>query len=112
MDEFLNANSGFRSRFTKFIDFDDYLPDELKAIYLDMISRKGMVLSKEAEAWVAELFENIYAKRDRSFANGRDVRNIFEKTLQNQAARIAPLLQSSDVGSDMLNTIISADISP
>lgn len=111
MDEFLNANSGFRSRFTKFIDFEDYRPDELKAIYLDMISRKGMVLCKEAEAWVADLFENIYAKRDRSFANGRDVRNIFEQTLQNQAARLAPLLQSGAVESNMLNTIISADIS-
>ena len=33
--------------------------------------------------------QNIYEHRDRNFANGRSVRNYFERVLSNQANRLA-----------------------
>ena len=59
---------------------------------------------------VAELFEDVYANRDNTFANGRTVRNIFEKTLQNQAARIAPLVETGNFDAAVLDAIVAADI--
>ncbi|MGQ0700468.1 MAG: AAA family ATPase [Panacagrimonas sp.] len=110
MEEFLDSNTGLRSRFTKFIDFDDYVPNELTAIYLDLVERKGMVLDPAALALVARLFEDIYANRDANFANGRAVRNIFEKTLQNQAERISPLVTAGEVELTALNTLVTEDL--
>ena len=110
MEEFLNSNSGLKSRFNKFIDFDDYEPVELTAIYLDLVSKTGMVLEPAAETLVARLFEDIYANRDTSFGNGRAVRNIFEKTLENQAARIAPFVSTGEIESIPLHTIMPEDI--
>jgi hypothetical protein len=35
------------------------------------------------------IFKSLHEKRDRSFGNGRLARNIFEKTIERQANRIA-----------------------
>ena len=110
MEEFLNSNSGLKSRFNKFIDFDDYEPVELTAIYLDLVSKKGMVLDPAAETLVARLFEDIYANRDATFGNGRVVRNIFGTTLENQAKRIEPLVATGKIESTALDTIMAEDI--
>ncbi len=52
-------------------------------------------------------FKEAYQNRDKSFGNGRFVRNVFEKTLERQANRIAsvPLLSK-----DILTTIDVEDI--
>lgn len=110
MEDFLSSNSGLTSRFTKFIDFEDYDPSEMKAIYKFMLSDKGMILDSQAEQRVESLLGAIYENRDRSFANGRTVRNIFERSLQNQSARIAPLVKAGSDMPDILNTITTADI--
>jgi SpoVK/Ycf46/Vps4 family AAA+-type ATPase len=110
MDEFLDSNPGLRSRFSKMIDFADYDPDELSAIFSTMVAAKGMKLEPAAESRAADLLRDVYVTRDRSFANGRTVRNIFEKTIQNQATRIAPLIGSEAAESSDLDTIIAGDI--
>ena len=63
-----------------------------------------------AQTLVARLFEDIYANRDASFANGRTVRNIFRETLQNQAERIAPLVATGEIESAALDMIMAEDI--
>ncbi len=110
MEDFLNANSGLTSRFTKFIDFEDYTSSEMKAIFKYMVSDKGMMLDGTAEQKLADLLDTTYANRDKNFANGRTVRNIFERSLQNQSVRIGPLVSSGSVSIGILNTITSEDI--
>ena len=36
MENFINSNPGLRSRFTKYIHFDDYNEDELFQIFMQM----------------------------------------------------------------------------
>ena len=63
-----------------------------------------------AQTLVARLFEDIYANRDASFANGRTVRNICQQTPQNQADLVPPLLAAGEIESDVLDTIMAEDI--
>jgi SpoVK/Ycf46/Vps4 family AAA+-type ATPase len=108
---FIQANPGLASRFTKFIDFEDYTPSEMLLIYHSMMSAKGMTCDQTTKARQQKLFEDIYAVRDHNFANGRTVRNLFEQTLQNQASRLAGLMETgSELSPEQLNTITIDDI--
>jgi hypothetical protein len=111
MDRFVSSNPGLVSRFTKHIDFDDYTPDEMKAIFRSMAEAKGMVLGLGVETVLDASFQRLYATRDRSFANGRTVRNLFEAALQNQAGRVASLVSAGNVSADVLTLITADDIS-
>jgi AAA+ superfamily predicted ATPase len=107
MDDFLNSNPGLRSRFNKFIFFADYTVDELMGI-LDLDCKKmQMKMTKKARSAAREAIEKKVQSKGENFANGRDVRNFFEKAITNQANRIAGLQAVSD---EMLNTIIYADV--
>jgi SpoVK/Ycf46/Vps4 family AAA+-type ATPase len=109
MEDFLNANPGLKSRFTKYIDFEDYKPEELKAIFCLMAKNKGMILGEGVEEFLTKLFDDIYKKRDKNFANGRTVRNIFEMVLQNQSNRITELMPKGEIKPEVLNTITIED---
>ncbi|MBR5521645.1 MAG: AAA family ATPase [Oscillospiraceae bacterium] len=89
MEEFLNSNPGLKSRFNKYLHFDDYTPDELIGI-LKLNARKAdLKLSENAEKFALDFFVKRCENRPENYANGRDVRNFFEKALINQANRLA-----------------------
>lgn len=46
METFLESNPGLRSRFTRFIDFPDYEPDELALIFVRMSEEEGYSLAE------------------------------------------------------------------
>lgn len=89
MEEFLQSNPGLRSRFNKFIFFPDYTPDELYDIFTGMVDKNGYKLSDQAAQKAKKIFTDLYEYRDDTFANGRTVRNFFEKTMIAQANRLA-----------------------
>ena len=47
------------------------------------------MLTREAETAVRDHLQELYEDRDNNFGNGRDVRNLFEKIVANQADRLA-----------------------
>ena len=96
MKKFINSNPGLRSRFNKYIEFPDYKPEELVEMFRRMCKDNSYELSSEAETALEELFSELYAARDESFGNGREVRNIFEKAVSRQATRIASLDSPTD----------------
>jgi hypothetical protein len=49
----------------------------------------------------------LYSNRDKTFGNGRLVRNLFEKTIEKQANRLVKL---SPVSKEMMMTILPEDI--
>jgi hypothetical protein len=54
-----------------------------------MCEKQKLELSPEFECALKELLQKIVDKADRSFGNGRGIRNLYEKTLINQANRLA-----------------------
>jgi Cdc6-like AAA superfamily ATPase len=100
MDEFLASNPGLRSRFNKRFHFADYTYTELQNIFVSICHSNGYNLSPEAsyvsEVYFEGLVEDIKkAGRASSFGNAREIRNFFEKTVANQANRMATLINPS-----------------
>ena len=63
-------------------------------------------LSPAAEARALEIFTARCENKPENFANGREMRNLFEDTISNQANRLA---EDPDITDTELNTIESAD---
>ena len=49
------------------------------------------VPDEEAEQFCIGMFNDLYENRDENFGNARDVRNIFERAVANQANRLAKM---------------------
>jgi SpoVK/Ycf46/Vps4 family AAA+-type ATPase len=109
MDRFLQSNPGLTSRFTKHIVFDDYTPEEMTGIFKSMVKSKGMAMDETLDDHIVSVFTGIFNKRDRNFANGRTVRNMFETVLQNQAMRISAYHKKGIDVSSIINTITTDD---
>ena len=107
MRDFLKANSGLESRFPIVIDFPDYTPEELYAIALNMISAKGFTITEQAKDVLREHIFRAHKTATAHSGNGRMVRNIVEKILRNQSARVANLEDSTK---EQLIEIIPEDI--
>ena len=107
MERFVNSNPGLKSRFNKYIYFEDYTPEELLEIFDFMCKKAGLIATETARDLVLKHFEEEYANRDKTFANGREVRNFFEKAVVNQANRLA---QESDIDDEDVSTLTMNDI--
>lgn len=107
MEDFLKSNPGLKSRFNKFIFFPDYTADELFDIFSGMCSKNGYHLDEEAQKKGHEIFEKMYKNRDADFANGRAVRNFFEKSMIAQANRLSGHESISD---EQLETFTAKDL--
>lgn len=96
MRQFLESNPGLSSRFNKTILFEDYDADELLAI-LDLFCFSNDVkLSEETTELVKKHLMKLCEEKSEHFANGREIRNLFERAFSNQANRIAALDTISD----------------
>lgn len=89
MRNFIEANPGLESRFTRYIHFDDYGPAELLQIFKRLCAAESFALDDSANERAAELLRDLYAQRDENFGNGRVVRNIFDAVKEAQAERLA-----------------------
>lgn len=107
MDDFIETNPGFKSRFNRYIEFTDYTSEELLSIYEGLCSKLDYKLTDDAKTKLNEIFVVAYSNRDNSFGNGRFVRNIFEKSMEGQANRIAGTVELTD---EILTTITKDDI--
>lgn len=108
MERFVNSNPGLKSRFNKYIYFEDYTPEELLEIFDSMCKKSGLIAMENARDLVLKHFEEKYANRNETFANGREVRNFFEKAVVNQANRLA---QESYIDDEDVATLTAEDIS-
>ena len=97
MEIFLDSNPGLKSRFNKNIVFDDYSQDELLAIFKVFCAPYGMELNSEAEALIVAYLEYLTNHKPDNFANGREMRNLFETMVANQANRLSTIRELSDL---------------
>lgn len=96
MEEFLSSNPGLKSRFNKFIHFEDYTSEEQLSILEDLCRQQEYHLSDEAAEYAKAYFEKRTANKPENFANARDVRNFMEKAIANHASRIVTIKDASD----------------
>jgi SpoVK/Ycf46/Vps4 family AAA+-type ATPase len=107
MDEFLSSNPGLRSRFNKFIYFDDFTKEQLEEIFKSFCKKSDFKLTTAAEEKLAAVFDLLTIARDETFGNARLARNLFEMAVSKQANRIVSL---AEINEETLRTIEDADI--
>lgn len=94
MKVFLDSNPGLRSRFNRFLHFEDYNARELTDIFSYMCNENGYTVGTKCLNYVRAYFEKETDKKN--FANGRTVRNLFERAIVSQANRLAAYMLISD----------------
>ncbi len=107
MQNFLDANPGLRSRFTRTIRFADYTPDDLACIYRGQMSGAGFRLAPGADHALDAACTQMRRASPTHFGNGRAVRTLWERTREEQASRIMRLPRRS---AEMHATIEQGDI--
>ncbi|KFU75670.1 Right handed beta helix region [Amycolatopsis lurida] len=97
MQDFLSANPGMESRFSRTIEFANYTADELVTIVRSQCAKHDYHLEDEAAAALFEHFERI--PKDGTFGNGRTARRVFERMTDRQASRLAesPSMSPADL---------------
>ncbi len=91
MEKFINSNPGLKSRFNKYIEFPDYSVDELEEIFNMNLKKYEYEVDEDAKKHIRELISQRKLARLENFANAREVRNLFEEIVTNQARRIAKI---------------------
>lgn len=109
MVDLINSNPGLKSRFNRYFLFNDYQPPELVAIFRKLCEGSHFQTTPDTDAVLLQLFEQLYQHRDKTFGNGRLVRNIFEKSLERQANRLVKITTLTD---ELLSTLLPEDIPP
>ena len=89
MKDFIDSNPGLQSRFNRYIEFPDYSAEELLQIFESNMKQYDYHFGEGTKETLLQYFENEVAHKDANFGNGRLVRNVFEKTLEHQANRLA-----------------------
>jgi hypothetical protein len=107
MERFLSSNPGLKSRFNRYFSFDHYTVEELTEIYQKFCLENNFKLTYESKKCLNNLIYMMCKNRDKNFGNGRAMRNIFEKTLEIQANRLASISSLTD---NMLETILPEDL--
>ncbi|MHB1686608.1 MAG: AAA family ATPase [Ignavibacteriaceae bacterium] len=109
MNDFLNSNPGLQSRFTKKFTFEDYSPDELTQITQKLLESRDHYLDEEAKEPLRKYFNTIYRNRNKTFGNGRLVRDLVESALKNQLLRVADI-PAEERHEEVLKYILFEDI--
>ncbi|PFJ30161.1 ATPase [Bacillus anthracis] len=109
MLSFIQSNPGLESRFNKYIQFDDYLPQELVQIFEMMCVEQNYCVDQKALDKVYTYAEKQFTNRNDNFSNARLMRNVFEQTITNQANRlvVAPI---ENITEDELSLITVEDV--
>jgi SpoVK/Ycf46/Vps4 family AAA+-type ATPase len=106
MDKFINSNPGLRSRFNRYIEFEDYQPDDLVAIFDSFCRAAEYGVDGPARTFLSENFATLF-RAGQTTGNGRFVRNLFERCVEMQSQRVS---RNEKKSTEDLNAITLFDI--
>jgi len=107
MKRFIDSNPGLQSRFSRYIHFSDYNSDELAKIFMVNVENNQYKLDDEGFQLLSQILNFAVEHKDKNFGNGRFVRNLFEKTIQNQASRLS---RQPKITTEELSTLTAEDL--
>ena len=107
MEEFVESNPGLRSRFNKYIVFEDYTGEQLYDIFMSMCKKQDYIPNEPGRKYAKEYLSSLAEAHDDNFANAREVRNYIERSIARQASRIVEL---DDVSDKQLKTLTKSDL--
>ena len=87
MNDLIKLNPGFESRIQFYINFPNYNPKELYEIFKNLAKKEKYKISNQVKNILYDVFEKDSSSE--TFANGRYVRNLYEKVKIEQANRVA-----------------------
>ncbi len=90
MKRFISMNPGIKSRFTRYIEFDDYSPNEMLEIFLKFAEDADYIVADELQKSLRH-FLSVKEQKARDLGNARYVRTLFEKTIERHAVRVAAI---------------------
>lgn len=96
MKKFIDSNPGLRSRFNKYIEFPDYSIDELEEIFDLNCKKYDYRVEENVKHQIRAMITSRKMENIDNFANARDVRNLFEEIITNQARRISTMENPSN----------------
>jgi hypothetical protein len=100
MEEFISLNSGFESRFSDKIFFEDYTPDEMIEIFTKAAKKDRITLEDGFDDALKNRMEDLYNNRGMNFANARSVRQIYDKSMENLDTRVMTALNAKAITED------------
>ena len=101
-EQLLEIDSGFRSRISKVVVFENYSEAELWEIFKGMAEMYGFNVSNKARKSMCEYIEKI--KNTSSFANAREVRKLVETSIEEYGLEAA-LSNTSVIEDEEINII-------
>ena len=88
MQDFLNSNSGLKSRFNTTLIFEDYKEDELFEILKFLAEKKDHKIHKDSFDYLRKIIREIFNNKSTTFGNGRVMRNLLEIAIKKQSHRL------------------------
>ena len=110
MHDFIDTNPGLKSRFTQTVHFDDYTPDELTEIFINLAKGKNFTVDDTTREAVHRQFEQLYLRRDKNFGNAREARRIFDAAVEKQSQRLMNEVNNPDFKDEDMYRITEADL--
>ena len=110
MHDFIDTNPGLKSRFTQTIHFEDYTPDELTQIFINLASGKKFTVDEETRGAIHRQFEQLYLRRDKNFGNARAARRIFDQAVERQSQRLITEMNNPNFTNEDMYRITVADL--
>lgn len=101
MHKFIDSNPGLQSRFNRYVEFENYSENELVLIFENLAIKNEYKLVNDTKPILNEHFKKAKIDKPKDFGNGRYVRNLFEKIIQEHANKISKLSNPSE--NDLVN---------
>lgn len=108
MKAFLESNPGMKSRFTKTFFFEDYTPEDLMEIFINLCKKDSLRFDEKSKTVLSKYFNSIYRNRDKNFGNARIVRNVFDAANKKRMLRLTDI-PASQMSEEIKTLMVEED---
>ncbi|MFM4835289.1 AAA family ATPase [Aeromonas sp. R5-4] len=95
MHTFIESNPGLRSRFSRELLFKDYSARDLTKVFYKMCQDNKLIIDQAVLLKVFACMKQLISDAETNFGNARVVRQLFERSMQQQANRLSKVEKPS-----------------